>query len=824
MPDTSRGSRLTLPVFLLSTAVLALELLMVRLLAVGLWHHVTYMVVTVALLAFGLAGTILAVAPALGGRTPEGRRRALAWYAVLFGLSSLGSLVVMAGEGIDTINLVKNPGLYLDLFVRYMVTGLPLLFGGLGIVVGLKGEGRGIARVYFSNLLGSALGCVLFVLLLQPLTGPGLLGLAVLAGGLAGVLAARGGSRFALLSSVVTVLMGATLIALPGSAPQIRPVDSKMMAKKLAQGGKVETTLWNPICRIDVVTEPGASSPLNVYQDGDAPTWIFKGGDQQATNRHDTLIPYLIRPDAKSLLVIGSGGGREIATAISQKLERIVGLDINNATVSLLKDRYKEYSGDIAGHEAVDLVAAEGRAWLSHTDEKFDFIQMTGVDTYAALNSGAYVLSESYLYTAEAMKSYLDHLTPGGFVSILRFYFEPPRESLRLFVTALEELKSGGVADPGRQALVVAAGSWAALIMGHGTIPPQRLAEVRDMVRELGAQHVSEQRGSVKIVHDPERELDTPFSRFARAIRDGREEAFKDEYLYEVSPARDDSPFFYNFHRWDRYFENLFTDGGAGGPATTTEDEWRANTGDIPLGIMVLVFLLLLSTAAGLRPDLRAASPARIPPARAEDRGEDPGRDLLHLPGRRFHVRGDRPGPALRPLPGPPGLLPRGRHCRHARLLGAGEPPFGSALRQECPAAGAAPGDRPGHGADLLPAAHHADLAGIVRGGPRRPGPGRAGAGGLLHGHAHAQRAAHSWRAWRGPGPVGLGRQQRGLRGRIHLGHHPGHGHEFHRGAHRRRGALPPGDGHENGATVSYVVRPASTARLRHSLASSVGD
>ena len=73
-----------------------------------------------------------------------------------------------------------------------------------------------------------------------------------------------------------------------------------------------------------------------------------------------------------------------------------------------------------------------GRRWIArHPDRKFDLIQLAGADTYTAGASAAFVLSESYLYTMEALSDYFDHLKPDGKLGIVRFYDEPPRETLR---------------------------------------------------------------------------------------------------------------------------------------------------------------------------------------------------------------------------------------------------------------------------------------------------------------------------------------------------------------------------------------------------------
>ena len=53
----------TLPaVATISAAVLAYEVLLVRLFSITGWHHFAYMIISIALLGFGASGSILALA------------------------------------------------------------------------------------------------------------------------------------------------------------------------------------------------------------------------------------------------------------------------------------------------------------------------------------------------------------------------------------------------------------------------------------------------------------------------------------------------------------------------------------------------------------------------------------------------------------------------------------------------------------------------------------------------------------------------------------------------------------------------------------------
>ena len=56
------------------------------------------------------------------------------------------------------------------------------------------------------------------------------------------------------------------------------------------------------------------------------------------------------------------------------------------------------------------LVHGEGRNFLASRPDRYDVIQLSGVDSVSGTPGAAHVFSESYLYTAEAFDLYLSRL------------------------------------------------------------------------------------------------------------------------------------------------------------------------------------------------------------------------------------------------------------------------------------------------------------------------------------------------------------------------------------------------------------------------------
>ena len=82
---------------------------------------------------------------------------------------------------------------------------------------------------------------------------------------------------------------------------------------------------------------------------------------------------------------------------------------------------------------------------------RYQVLQATLVDTWAATAAGAFALSENNLYTTDAFREYLAHLTDDGMLAITRWGFEPPRESLRLISLAIDALAQLGERDAWRR-------------------------------------------------------------------------------------------------------------------------------------------------------------------------------------------------------------------------------------------------------------------------------------------------------------------------------------------------------------------------------------
>ncbi|MGQ9544433.1 MAG: hypothetical protein ACUVQX_01475 [Candidatus Bathycorpusculaceae bacterium] len=205
---------------------------------------------------------------------------------------------------------------------------------------------------------------------------------------------------------------------------------------------KIVSTKWNSFSRVDVVEGPVGNALAYIFIDADASTvvlkWDGKFESAQYLNKTIDFLPYYLVDEPK-VLIIGSGGGRDVLIALIGNSSRIVAVGLNPIIVDATKN-YGERAGNIYNNSKVEVIIDEGRSFVSRSNEKYDVIVLTLVDSWAAFSDGGYALAENYLYTVETFEQYIDHLSDNGLLVMIRWDVEIPR----LVSTAVEALQRKG--------------------------------------------------------------------------------------------------------------------------------------------------------------------------------------------------------------------------------------------------------------------------------------------------------------------------------------------------------------------------------------------
>ena len=571
MEGAERGPRATPPsapgaaryagIAAAAAGVIVLEIGLTRIFSYTIWYHFAYLAISMALLGFGASGSFLTAFPGI-----VARRGFLSWASIAAQLGTFVCLVVLSNVSLDPLALARDPGQLLRLVLYYVAVVIPFFAGGLLVAGPLMASPERVSRLYFWDLLGAGAACGLFVPLVWAIGTPAATACATLAFGAAAI--AYAVPEIRARQAVIAAAVAALTVAHAVSA-SFTPAATKFVAQLLASpGAALGYHRWTPINRVDVVTfDPaprtgsymgwglsprfaGEGPPFYmVGNDGDSCAvmyqWDGKPESLEFLRHHVISAPYLLL-DEPDVLAIGLGGGVDALSAILHGARSFVGVEINPVTVHAGREVYAEWNGNVLNHPRVEPVVAEGRGFLRSRGSSYDLIEINSVDTLSALSTGAYVISESYLYTADAVGDYLDHLRPRGLFAMVVGDVvargEAPRHTLRLASIVRRALDERGVAEPGRHVAVVASPENVPLVHTLVRNEPFDEAELAPLDEFV------ESRGFV-YWHRPGRRFDTRVSQILTSPP-AQLDAFYARHALNLRPTTDDSPFFFNFYKW----------------------------------------------------------------------------------------------------------------------------------------------------------------------------------------------------------------------------------------------------------------------------------
>jgi hypothetical protein len=529
MKPPPRWSRIYLGVGLTTLATLLLELALTRIFSVVFYYHFAFLAISIALFGLGAGGVFSYLVAG--------------WRQSFF--SKLGALAMLDG-GLVLAALVfvltreGTPG-YWTLALVYFTSALPFFAAGTVISLVIADTIERVDRVYFADLLGAGAGCLALIPLLDLLGGPNTVIAAALLYVASGVVwyGLSGATKWRNAALALSAAMLA-LIAFNGWRPVIDVKYAKGKTLKNEQFVK-----WNSFSRVGVTGERGSAM---MFIDADASTGIpaFDFSNLSDQDRRDLLyqgpgLPYAFHPGAKTL-VIGAGGGWDVARALATGARDVTGVEINPIiATTVMRDRFPHLSRNLYSRPEVRIVVEDGRSFVRRTPERYQVIQATLVDTWASTAAGAFALSENNLYTTDAFEDYLRHLTDDGVLVFTRWGVEPPRESLRLVSLAIDALARLGEHEAWRHVMAVREGSaedlarWGALdtvLIARKPLAADDIARFRSVVS----------RGRFVPLYFPDERLPNPFTEL---LRTPDRAAFQRNYQFDVSAVGDDRPFFF---------------------------------------------------------------------------------------------------------------------------------------------------------------------------------------------------------------------------------------------------------------------------------------
>ncbi len=550
-------------IFLVSFSILLLEITLTKIFSVTLWYHFSYFVISLAMFGIGFGGIIVY----LWKEDLQSFIRENTYYlSLLLALSIVICLkIVLAYYLPSTIDwTIIVPSLYI-----YVICTLPFVIASIIVSLYFLRWPEKSGSIYSYDLLGAAFACIAAVVLITYLSAQQVILIASLSAVLAAILFDL--PKFRILS-ILALLALMTLIYFGNSVFEI---NRNKAYSELAHNRLYEK--WSPLSRITVFNieslfKESKNVPFGwgmsdqyriknlpykelwIDQDSNAGTPIVAfDGDYKKVDflQYDiTAFAYHLISNP-SVFIIGTGGGRDVLTALSFNSKAITGVDIHPVMVDLIKNRYADFAGHIYQNKKVTIEVFEGRSYLALKAKSYDIIQIPLIDSWAATVAGAFAMSENSLYTLEAFATYLEHLNPNGLLSVSRFYFKNDNQTIKIAILARKALEQRGIASPYKNIVVVSSrqsgaaksASVATVLVKNEAFSEAELIKIKKFVSYY----------NYNVVYLPgENDHDALFQ---EALSTPHLDELIQSNYYDIRPNTDDRPFFFQMFYFSKILD-----------------------------------------------------------------------------------------------------------------------------------------------------------------------------------------------------------------------------------------------------------------------------
>ncbi|MFH1079542.1 MAG: spermidine synthase-like protein [Pseudomonadota bacterium] len=547
---------------LLSASAIAFQLALMQILAITQWHHFAYMIISVALLGFGAAGTCLALF----------RTALTARYDRVFPM-----LMFLCGSAMAVgVGLSQHPAVRFDsyllftgvfhagrLLLTYGIFFIPFFLAALAIGLAFTRHSRRIGFLYFWNLIGSSAGSLLalgLMWLFPPREIPAVLALIPV---FSGLLAMPGKPGVPILIAAVLSLIFVTAAIL--RPPALIPSEFKSLSRAM-QLPEAQTTPGenSPYGFMQVFSSPAlryAPGLSLTYPDAVPVRWaVFNNGDWvgplPARTRPDALsvmdfstaaLPYALTL-RKTALVLNMGTGTHAVQAIRRGAEKVTAVEPNPVLLALLAEMFETEADSLLNHPALTIINSDSRTWLLTDPRRYDLIVLPTIDTFGG-TAGLNAIQEHYLFTQEAFSDIWRKLTPGGVLSVTCWMDYPPRHTLKMLATLAAMLAERGVENPRNH--IAAVRSWGTITFVVKKTPctPQEISNIRAFCRRLNFDPAllpdirASERAFFNVLQD-----DLFFNHLDKLLSQERAGLYA-AYAFNIRPATDDNPYFAQFLR-----------------------------------------------------------------------------------------------------------------------------------------------------------------------------------------------------------------------------------------------------------------------------------
>lgn len=547
----------------LSASSIAFQLVLMQLLSIVQWYHFAYMIMSVALLGFGAAGTFIVIF----------KKWLLDRFEVVIPLFMFLSGIAMATVTIlaqfsfvrfDSLLLFSEYTNIYKLFLTYLLFFVPFLLGALPIGLVFTKYIDNIGKLYFANLIGSGAGGILTIGLfwiIFPNALPAIIAiLPIIAGAL---IIQKKQQRNMIISLCVSMIIIAVVIFNP---PELVLSEFKSLRKTLdLPGSEIVAKECSPYGLLNIVSAPtiryapGLSLiykeivPIKsaVFMNGDwfGPTVTWKMNDTACIMDYTTnALPYCFGK-RETVLVLDAGTGKEVALALKNDVDKVTAIESNPLVPILLKNEFAEKGGSVFDNTSVRLENMESRTFLLTDTAKYDLVVFPDVGSFGG-SSGLFAIKEQFVFTKESFKEARDRLNMNGVISITCWIDYPARSVLKLISTIMDVLEEEDIHNP--EDYIVAVRSWGTITITLKKTPIniQEKENVRKFCKRLLFDPIILPDINIEEKEKYNKLQDEYFFNYIDNVLSSKRKSFYNDYDFNIEPATDDRPYFSQFIRW----------------------------------------------------------------------------------------------------------------------------------------------------------------------------------------------------------------------------------------------------------------------------------
>ena len=555
LTDKTSFIRINVAIGLVSAAIIAFQLVLMQILSYVQWYHFAYMIISIALLGFGAAGTFLTLF----------RQRLLQNYHRIFTFLSLitavfmSVVVLIAGSEslrFDSLLIFHDLRYTGRLLLNYLIFFLPFFSGALAIGMSFLKFAPQIGKVYFANLIGSGLGgmaALLLMYLFLPEQLPFSIALIAFVGAIISF-PQKAGKRlyyFAILSGIL-------LIAVFFNLDKLKPSQYKDISKTLLlPEAVVEFEKSSPHGLVQIVSSPvlryAPGLSLSYRQTFPIRKAVFTNGnwsgylipedqaEKSVLNYTPQALPYHLQKIERALIP-NAGTGENISLALSNQVPNVDATEANVEIFKLLQKSFFEKKGVI-------LHPTRARTFMAADSIRYDLIHIPIIGSFFG-NSGLNAVEIRYDLSMEAMHKMWEKLAEHGIISISCWMDYPPRNSYRLLATIDQLLEETNIRYPEKH--LIAIRSWSAItfLLQKSEFTEEQQIQAQQFSDDLMFDllilpHTKKiDRGKYNLLQDS-----SFFSNMEHLLSIHKKEFLK-KYPFRVHASTDNRPFFFQYIRW----------------------------------------------------------------------------------------------------------------------------------------------------------------------------------------------------------------------------------------------------------------------------------